>query len=101
MRILINFQLPPEPFNTMVREGTAGTAIKSILEELKPEAAYFYDPDGCRGGTIVVNIDNPSQLPSIAEPLFLKFEATCDFHIAMSPADLENAGLDELGKKWS
>lgn len=29
------------------------------------------------------------------------FNAEVEFHIVMSPEDLERAGLDELGKKWS
>ena len=56
MRNLNNFRLQSGPCNRMVREGTAGTATQAILEELKPEATYLYDPDGCRGDTIVVNI---------------------------------------------
>jgi hypothetical protein len=42
-----------------------------------------------------------SRVPSFAEPFFLKFNADCEFRIAMSPEDLANAGLDELGKIWS
>lgn len=100
MRVLVTFKFPLEPFNSMVRAGTAGPTLKAILEELKPEAAYFYAPGGCRGGTIVVDIDSPSRLPSIAEPFFLNFAANCEVHVAMSAADLEKAGLDQLAKKW-
>jgi hypothetical protein len=100
MRVLVNIRFSTEPFNTMNREVTAGLAIKAILDEPKPEAAYFYDPDGCQGCMIVVHLDDPSRLPSVAELFFMKFQARCDFHIAMSPADLENAGLEGLGRKW-
>lgn len=100
MRAVVNLQFPIEPFNSMVRDGVAGKVIASILDELKPEAAYFYAPEGCRGGTIVVNIDDPSQLPTIAEPFFLRFGAKCEVHIAMTAEDLARAGLDELGKRW-
>ncbi|MGH8500208.1 MAG: hypothetical protein ACRERV_15585, partial [Methylococcales bacterium] len=100
MKTLINFQLPVESFNTLVREGTAGDVLSSILEEIKPEVVYFYAPNGCRRGTMVVNLDDPPRIPSIAEPFFLKFGAKCEFHIAMSPDDLTRAGLDELGKRW-
>lgn len=101
MRILVNFKIPTEPFNAMVRDGTAGPAIQRVLEALKPEAAYFYDPGGCRGGVLVVSIDEPAQLPSIAEPLFLTLGAQCDFHVAMAPADLARAGLEGLGRTWA
>ncbi|MDR5865332.1 hypothetical protein [Halomonas koreensis] len=100
MRVLINVRIPHEPFNAMVRDGTAGAAIQSILDELQPEAAYFYDPDGHRGGVFVVDIEDSAQLPSLAEPFFLAFEAECDVHIAMAPEDLARAGLDRLGQRW-
>lgn len=100
MKVIVNFQLPVEPFNTLVRQGTAGDVLASILEEIKPETVYFYAPNGCRGGTMVVDLNDPSQIPSLAEPFFLKFGAKCEFHIAMSPDDLARAGLDKLGKRW-
>ena len=100
MRIIVNFQFPVEPFNTLVREGTAGNVMTSILDAIKPEAVYFYAPNGCRGGTMIVNLDDPSQIPSIAEPFFLKFGAKCEFHVAMSADDLARSGLAELGKRW-
>lgn len=100
MRMLVNFQFPIEPFNTMAREGTVGKIIESVLAEIKPEAVYFYAPNGCRGGSMVVNLDSASQIPSVAEPLFLKFGAKCEFHVAMTPDDLARSGLGELGKRW-
>jgi hypothetical protein len=49
----------------------------------------------------VVDVSEASKVPSIAEPFFLKFEASCKFRILMSPADLQQAGLESLGKKWA
>ena len=100
MRTVVNFQFPIEPFNTLVRAGTAGKILAAILDAIKPEAVYFYAPQGCRGGTMVVNIDDPAQLPTIVEPFYLTFGAKCDVHMAMSPEDLAKAGLEELGKQW-
>lgn len=100
MRMLMNVRLPLEPFNTLVREGTAGAAINEIMAEIKPEAVYFTEQQGCRGAIIIVDVKEPSQVPSLAEPLFLKFNAHCEFHIVMSPDDLAKAGLDELGRRW-
>ena len=50
---------------------------------------------------MIVNVDTPSQVPVLAEPWFLLFNAECEFHIVMTPDDLAKAGLDALGKKWS
>lgn len=100
MRMLLNLVIPHEPFNMAVREGTAGETIRKILEESKPEAVYFTEQDGQRGATLVVDVESPSQIPALAEPWFLNFNADCKFRIVMSPEDLQQAGLEELGKKW-
>ncbi|NPT55590.1 panthothenate synthetase [Paraburkholderia elongata] len=100
MRILLNVTIPHEPFNTLVREGTVGEVMGRILEEMKPEAAYFTEQNGKRGAVLVVNLDDPSGIPALAEPWFLKFNADCELRIAMVQEDLMKAGLESLGAKW-
>lgn len=100
MRMLMNVVLPHEPFNTLVRKGTAGQTIGKIVEATKPEAVYFTEQDGHRAAILIVNVENPSKVPSLAEPWFLNFNADCKFRIVMSPEDLQKAGLQELGKMW-
>ncbi|MCH8109882.1 MAG: panthothenate synthetase [Chloroflexi bacterium] len=100
MRMIIDVNLRIEPFNTLVRNGTVGQKIQQILEDLKPEAAYFSERNGKRGGIFIVDVSEPSQVPAIAEPFFLTFDATVEFRVAMTPEDLGAAGLDALGKKW-
>ena len=101
MRILMEVKLPLEPFNSYIKDGSAGTRMQKILADAKPEAAYFGDRDGHRGGIIVVNMDHASQIPALAEPWFLGFNASVEFSIVMTPEDLERAGLEALGKKWA
>jgi hypothetical protein len=40
-------------------------------------------------------------MPRLAEPWFLNFDATVEFLPAMTPADLQKAGLAEIAKKWA
>ncbi len=82
MRILIYVKFPVEPFNTYVKHGSAGARIQKIMAEAKPEAAYF---GGQRGGMIVVNLDDASKIPALAEPWFPGFNAHVEFHPAMTP----------------
>jgi hypothetical protein len=96
----MNVRIPHEPFNSAVRKGTAGQIIKNILLEIKPEAVYFTEQNGTRGAVIIINVNDPSEIPSFAEPWFLNFNADCEFRIVMTPGDLDRAGLDELGRKW-
>ena len=101
MRILMIVSLPNEPFNTLVRNGTAGTKIQQALGDIKPEVAYFTEHDGQRGAVLVVNVSDWSELPAKGEPLFLLFNASIRFQPAMSPEDLGKADLESLGKKGS
>ena len=101
MRFLIRVSMPHEPFNSYVKDGSAGAKMGKIMNELKPEAAYFMDMDGLRTGILIVNMDNTSQIPAIAEPWFLLFDADVEIHPVMLPDDLMKADLASLGKKWS
>jgi hypothetical protein len=100
MRMLMTVKFPLEPFNSSVRDGSAGTKIKRILDEIKPEAVYFTEIDGKRGGILVVNINDASEIPALSEPWFLAFNAEVEFRIAMTPEDLARASLETQGKKW-
>ena len=101
MKMLLSVAIPHEPFNSLVRNGKAGEVIGHILETIRPEAAYFTEQDGTRGGVFVVDVKTPSDVPALAEPFFLNFQADCKFCILMSPEDLQKAGLEAIGKKWA
>jgi hypothetical protein len=101
MRMLVHAKLPHEPFNSAVRNGSAGKTIERILAEIKPEAVYFTEYDGRRGAIMIVDVAEASKVPSLAEPWFLSFNADVSFHIVMGPEDLGKAGLDAIGQKWA
>jgi len=100
MRFVLHVSIPVEKFNAAVLDGSAGTKIGRILEETKPEAAYFFAMDGKRGGFLIVNLENASEMPRFAEPWFLNFNANVEFLPTMTPEDLQKAGLDAIAKKW-
>ncbi|ALI04746.1 panthothenate synthetase [Pseudomonas sp. FW306-02-F02-AA] len=100
MKMLMMVECPNEPFNALVRAGKVGEVIGRILESIKPEAAYFTEQDGLRGGIFLIDVQDSSQIPSFAEPFFLNFDATCKFRLVMSPQDLQRAGLEALGNTW-
>src|SRR6185437_13911276 len=100
MRVLLDVEFPVEPFNTAVRDGSAGAKMQKILAAIKPEAAYFTARNGKRGGTLVVNLNDPSEIPGLAEPFFLTFNASVSILPCMTPEDLGRANLDAHGKEW-
>jgi len=100
MRMLMDVTIPHEPFNSLVREGTAGKKLGEILDAIKPEAIYFTEQGGHRGAVAVIDMADPSKIPALAEPWFLTFNADVRFRVAMTPDDLKKSGIDTMAKKW-
>lgn len=91
MRFMITCRIPVEKGEELAKAGSLHSTIQSIMEELKPEAAYFSDIEGGRVGYIVVNIDDASQIAATVEPLFLGLGAAIQIHPVMIPEDLGQA----------
>ena len=49
----------------------------------------------------IVDVADPSKVPSFAEPFFLSFNAECRLRVVMSPEELQSAGLADIGRRWS
>lgn len=92
MRMLMEFKIPVEAGNKAIKDGSLMKISETLVKDLKAEAAYFFANDGHRGGFIVFDLAEPSQIPGIAEPLFLGLHATVNFTPVMTPADLAAAG---------
>ena len=73
MRFLLTVSMPKEPFNSLVRDGSVGEKISSILSDLNPEAVYFTEQTGTRGAILVIDVNDMSEIPKYAEPFFLTF----------------------------
>jgi hypothetical protein len=91
MRFMLKVNIPVETGNAAAKAGKLGPTIQAILDDMKPEAAYFTDYDGQRTGFIVFDMQDASQIPAIAEPWFLAFRATIELMAVMAPADLAKA----------
>lgn len=93
MRMLLRVSIPVETGNAAAKAGTLGSTVEKILADLKPEASYFFaDDTGNRSASIVFDMKDTSQIPAIAEPWFLAFNAKVSFRPVMNPQDLAAAG---------
>lgn len=101
MQMLMEVELPNEPFNTLLKRGAVGETLQRILDEIKPSAAYFSEQDGQRGAFLVVDVAEPSRIPALAEPFFVRFDANVKFRVCMTPEDLARSGLEEIGRQLS
>jgi hypothetical protein len=90
MRFLWKISMPVEAGNEAAKNGFQ--AIESILEQQKPEAAYFYAENGKRTAILIMDMQDVAQIPAIAEPWFLALNAEIDVTPVMLPADLKKAG---------
>ena len=102
MRFLLKMRFPEDKANDMAKDGSLTQTVQTILEELNPEAAYFTPIDGARGGYVVINMDDASQIPAMVEPLFLGLGATVDIQPVMVPEDLQKAGpaMEQVAQKY-
>lgn len=103
MRFMLKVNIPVGSGNAAAKAGTLGTKIQSILTDLKPEAAFFTDDHGQRTGFLILDMQDASEIPAIAEPWFLAFNASIEFHPVMVPADLTKAGpaIEKAVKKYA
>jgi hypothetical protein len=88
MRFMLTLRVPPEQGNAAMKDGSFMSAFQSVMEELQPEAAYFAEIEGARGGYVVVNMDDAAQIPAICEPLFLGLGATVQIHPVFTLDDM-------------
>jgi len=96
MKFIVEVSFPLEPFNTYVRQGTAGQKIGEALAAIKPEVVYFTDNGVGRGAVMIIDIQSASQVPHVTEPLMLTFDASVHYRVAMPPEELQAAGLERF-----
>ena len=92
MRFMFKFSFPTtDESNRWIRDGSIGQKMESMLGEIEPEAAYFGSVDGNRGGYLVVNMDESSEIPAKLEPLLQELGAAVDCSPVMTSEDLRTA----------
>ena len=102
MKYIMKLRMPIDRGNEALSDPEFGKKMNELLGQIKAEAAYFTSMCGERGGYIVVNMNDASEIPAMAEPFFLWLDASIDFVPVMRPEDLGKAGpaIEAAVKKW-
>ena len=95
MRMLMKVKLDTEAGSRAIADASLPQLMQQTLQTLRPEAAYFGPENGIRTAFIVFDLQDPSRLPSITEPLFRTLKATVEMFPVMNQEDLQK-GLQQL-----
>jgi len=102
MKVMMKVNMSTEEGNMLVKQGKLNGTIKAILEEQKPEAAYFTADYGKRTAFLFFDMQESSEIPKLAEPWFLTLGAGIDMRPVMAPEDLAKAipTFEAIAKKY-
>ncbi len=78
MRMLLKAQVSTETANAVLKDGSLGDTLNSILADTKPEAVYF--------------LKDVADMPAIVEPWFLALGANVKITPVLNGDDFANAG---------
>ncbi len=92
MRMMLKMQMPAESANLAIKDGRFGRILSNVIDRIKPESVYFTTVAGDRGGFIVFDLQDPTDIPLICEPLFDELHAKIEIMPVMTAEDVK-AGL--------
>ena len=89
MRFILSAKIPTEAGNLMVQDPKLLSKLETYMNKVKAEATYFFEADGNRVASFIVDIESADQIPVLAEPLFSGMGAHVELHPVMSFDDLK------------
>lgn len=89
MRFLVCIQPTVEGGNKLIKDPKGLQKLEAYYKKIKGQAAYFYEKDGLRTFEFIVDLPNVDAIPSIAEPMFLDYNAKVEFHPVMLFEDVK------------
>src|SRR5262245_51968107 len=91
MRVMMKISIPTDALNKATQDGSVKQILQSSLEQLRPEAVYFYPSDEGRNLLLFVDIKENSDVPVAAEPYFRGLNAKISFSPVMNLQDFQAA----------
>ncbi|MFD5411447.1 hypothetical protein ACFV4Q_29260 [Streptomyces nojiriensis] len=96
MRVMLRAHMDTAATNEGIQTGALPQAIKTLMEKVKPEAAYFGLHEGVRSCWMVFDLQDSAQMPPLMEDLFLHFNAEVEVAPVMNAEELAR-GLAAMG----
>jgi hypothetical protein len=97
MRMMMKVSIPVEAGNKGVKEGLLPKTVMAFVERMKPEACYFGPEGGKRTAFFFFNLEDPTLIPTIAEPFFMNLNASIEMSPMMNLDDMK-AGVEKAMK---
>jgi hypothetical protein len=88
MRMMLKIIIPTDSGNRAIKDGTLAKLLEGTISRLDAEAAYFVAEDGLRSAMIFFDMRDSSEIPRIAEPLFMGVDAEVELLPVMNADDL-------------
>lgn len=88
MRVMLRAHLDTAAANEGIKNGALVQAVKKLMDTIEPEAAYFGLDEGVRSIWMVFDLQDSSQMPALAEDLFMQFNAEVEVGPVMNAEDL-------------
>jgi len=95
MRMMMKVQIDTEAGSKAIADGSLPQLLQDMMGRVNAESAYFGPDDGVRTAFIVFDLQDPSQLPPLTEPLFSKVKANVKMFPVMNREDLQK-GLQQI-----
>ena len=89
MRMMLRVTFPTDRANSAIKSGSFQQSMEATINKLKPEAAYFTANKGCRCAMLFFDMQDASEIPPIAEPLFAGLNAEIELLPVMNADDLK------------
>ena len=98
VRMMLKVQIPAQGGNTAIEAGDQAQIFETLMERIKPEAAYFTQEDGLRTAYFVYVVHDTAEFAAVHEPLIQGFGALVYDLPALTWDELK-AGFGDIGEK--
>lgn len=102
MRMMVTFSFPTDSGNDIVGSGKIAQIFEKLMGDIKPEAVYLHPVDGQRGGHVIINMADSSEVAGVGERFWIALKAHVTMTPVMNPEDLQKglSGVGEIVKRF-